>query len=652
MCGEMAKVIVLLIFLVMVNSITSADTVKYNPSDGYLINSNNFTSYKLTVPGSDPITIIESINSKPSAVQNDDKTATHTTSSDHDIESSLVHTKVMQKRNGERFSQKQLVSMISAEKQQQQQQQILLQRINDRNNDRKTSMNKTTNSSEPYQTKVKNFMNIYEDQQQQQQFDDDNDHDHYSASKNIEGGKIKHDYSPTLLHKFIKDYTEKIKYADQNTKDALSDIESTINQHKSTERSDIDQLTDDHIEEKYNNNNNNNWNDYHRKKLYQNQHKDQNPFNDKDGWVTLDAVPWSTSKVSKWHPNKDKFSSNNNYEDDDTPSGPPSYQQTFPRPPSPPPRPQYNNEDQGLDYSDNSRPSSSVTSFSSKPAIYTTYDQYRPISSDRPSYTKPQKYNYDSSSFNDRQPAYSSRPTRPHSYDNYHHSQYENNDRYPEYPSTFKPWSEDLITDTRPSNFPKTPPPPPPPRRPPTERPSAQAQDRFEYHPYSHPESGDGEWILVSTTKGYQTPSRHGQRAISFQHLIPTNNDITTVHKQVKLTVLPALSNNTFSYDDNRKPMKLSHGGMLEVESTFNTVDESVAAARRNDTMKPQKNGIKRKVYKALPLKSRISKGQDTSAVLAAVGAGMVPATVAMLMPFLGKKRKRSVDEQNNNKFI
>lgn len=27
------------------------------------------------------------------------------------------------------------------------------------------------------------------------------------------------------------------------------------------------------------------------------------PFDDKNGWVTLDPVPWSSSKISKWHPN-------------------------------------------------------------------------------------------------------------------------------------------------------------------------------------------------------------------------------------------------------------------------------------------------------------------------------------------------------------
>lgn len=534
--------------------------------------TNNFTTYQLKVPGShDPITIIEDI--------------THSSKSDDENNENVdrdSEKKMLTRRNGDHSAEKELVSLSQSAQ----------QRLNNRNQDVRATL--SFQISDP-----------------------DKSHDDASAD---DVDKKKNLYPPSLLKRFIKDYSEKIKNADESTKNALKEIEK-INQKLSnggedvtTDRMDFD--SDDEIEQKYNK-----WNDRYSHK----HHSQTSPYNDKDGWVTLEAVPWSSSKVSKWHPHGTKFNNKNSYDspvshqpgydDDDE-----KYHQAFPKPR---PTSSHYHDEFNDDYDDQP---------TTKP-VYTSYEPYRqthnrPQNSwsqnqntgyeKRPTY-KPRprpQYDYSSSSSNDQ-----------HHYDDDRHAWYDIDRNTP------KPWSQDIITDNRPSDFPY---------RSPSKRPHSADRDPTKYRPFSHPDNGNGEWVLVSTTKGYQTPKRNGKRALNLSNMQP--NDLMS-HHSVKLTVLPP-KNNTFSYD--RKPMALSHGGMLEVESSFESVEDSAALASSGNKPFHIK---KRKVYRSVPMKKGITTQDDGSAVLAAVGAGMVPATMAMLMPMVLGRRKRNVDRSFVHKY-
>lgn len=536
--------------------------------------TNNFTTYRLNVPGShDPITVIEAISHPPKLsgrpVDNMNRDA---------------EKKMLIRRNGDRFSEKELVSLSpSAE-----------QRLNNRNQDVRATLS----------------FQISDPDKSHENDDDDGDVD-----------QKKNSYSPSLLKKFIKDYSDKIKNADESTRNALKEIEkmnkkqTNADEEVTTDRMDFS--SDDEIEQKYNK-----WNDRHS-------HKPQsqtNPYNEKDGWVTLEAVPWSSSKVSKWYPNNNKFSHKNSYdsplshqpsyEDDDD-----RYHNNFPKPRPPP---NYHDEFND-DYADDNP--------TLKP-VYTSYDTHRPSqSNNRPQYSWSQNQN----TGYEQRPTYKPRPQYDYAQStsnshSHHQSPYDDdrhdlNDYYDIDRNTPKPWSQDIITDNRPSNFPY---------RSPLKRPhSSDREPDSKYRPFSHPDTGNGEWILVSTTKGYQTPKRNGKRALNFTNI--QANDLLS-HHSVKLTVLPP-KNNTFSYD--RKPMTLSHGGMLEVESSFESVEDSAALSNSGNKPLVVK---KHKVYRNVPMTKGITTSNDGPAMLAAVGAGMIPATMAMLMPMVLGRRKRSVD--------
>lgn len=95
---------------------------------------------------------------------------------------------------------------------------------------------------------------------------------------------------------------------------------------------------------------------------------------------------------------------------------------------------------------------------------------------------------------------------------------------------------------------------------------------------------------------------------------------------QVRLTVLPSL---------NGTNTTTSHGGMLEVEKTFKTVDQS--------QREYEAGRLSQKIVKKRPMRTSVVAGRPSnSAVLAAVGAGMLPATMAMMIPMMLGRKKRS----------
>lgn len=121
----------------------------------------------------------------------------------------------------------------------------------------------------------------------------------------------------------------------------------------------------------------------------------------------------------------------------------------------------------------------------------------------------------------------------------------------------------------------------------------------------------------------------------------------------MRLTVLPA---------DNSTNTTLSHGGLLEVESTLQTVEEAqrehAAKMLRLNTLKPadrvksptvvksnsRRSGEAVQVFSASP-----ADGQSKTAMLAAIGAGMIPATMAMLLPMVLGRRRRSADSDEGH---
>lgn len=109
---------------------------------------------------------------------------------------------------------------------------------------------------------------------------------------------------------------------------------------------------------------------------------------------------------------------------------------------------------------------------------------------------------------------------------------------------------------------------------------------------------------------------------------------------QVRLTVLPSV---------NGTNTTTSHGGLLEVERTFKTVDQSQKEYENN-----RKSKLQQSLFAKRPIRNTINAGNPSnSAILAAVGAGMLPATMAMMIPMmLGRRRRKKRDLQNINSHL
>ncbi|XP_043466467.1 uncharacterized protein LOC122501223 isoform X2 [Leptopilina heterotoma] len=374
-----------------------------------------------------------------------------------------------------------------------------------------------------------------------------------------------------------------------------------------------------------------------------------NSHDDRNGWVTLDAVPWSKSKISKWQANN------------------PTSQRPWP----------------------DSKPWDKPNSGKPWPSDYTS----RPTYENNKPWLKPnwQEQSGEKPWLSDRpKPSQSMRPYIDRYEENPEQAQTwppeNNNNNKPSwnrYPDKYRP-TGDIITDERPSNFPSNW------DRPQMSKPSYTFPDRFtikneednwktqnyndrhdkyrpsdsndrphfsQYQylnerPANHPASGDGEWILLSTNRGY---SKSRQRSIKIDSIKPEGltivngtkiqnskvdeNDppvpVMTSKRQVRLTVLPSV---------NGTNTTTSHGGLLEVERTFKTVDQSQKEYENN-----RKSKLQQSLFAKRPIRNTINAGNPSnSAILAAVGAGMLPATMAMMIPMmLGRRKKR--DLQNNS---
>lgn len=605
---------VLFINFLSIFKVSLLETVHFTNSANKILRANNYTTYKVEVPNGDPITIIEANtplinknikfdeveNSKYSINQNRDN-KNHVM----DLKTSLSMTVTPHKNNDE------YENLPSGEEE-------------------SVTSDYSSNSSPEY---------VH----------------HQHTMKTV--------YSPELLQKFLKDYANKIHSTEPasqppptqesitqvNYADTMEDKYESIEAEEEDGNRRVSNINEskehdgpNHVQERKR----------HRPGDKSNY---EHPYNKNNGWVTLEAVPWSKSKVSKWQSSVKPYGTQNNYNYQSNSNNAP-----YQRPPRPPP---YNYEEDNED------------------------DYYSSHKPSRPTYQNNQYYGGGSSSHNkpNPEPLYSH-----HSQQSSHHSSSFNNNYDNDYRPS-RPNQPEIITDNRPANFPNqntyessydyNPNRPNSydsrPNRPYNDNPYSSGPSYNPYsnkdgpHPLSYPNGGgDGEWVLVSTTKGYQFPKRHGQRAMMFQAQNGISGTDTrkndnkgiitaaasqqyetsvsikpsfqvgptkTTQQQVKLTVLPLFTKKNENkpyqgHQQNYNNMEVgvykpsNYNGVIETEPSTQTIEESVAAtATANKVNSSPGNAQKTtKKTKRKQMKNyavmRKNPGGDSTAVLAAVG--------------------------------
>lgn len=553
-----------------------AETIHFTNSPGHLVGSKNFTTYKLHVKNSEPITIIEA---SKEVLPNDADEQASGADYGHNSNDRMDYGNNSGDDDRNVFVTKKLVASLGA-----------------------------SHQAEPLKThEMHESLGLVVDANPDESPAITRNEYKVNGVETVNGVGIKKlVYSPILLKKFVKEYTEKLKNADIGTKNAIQAISEKINSNKSdadvAEKVSNASTSEIEPEQKYNYNSFHDSYDSHRNRRPTS--SGNNAYKDRDGWVTLEAVPWSSSSVSKWY-----AYGNKNKDDRRRPSsgGYGSGSSHFERPYASASRPDkfpYDNDDDEY----YGRPRPGHIDRDSRPNVYSTWTKPQPI--DRP--PRPQ-YNYgDSGMFNSGGDKFFDRPSGSSGGSSH----------------SGRPWQDDIITDNGPSNFPGS---------------SSgsgshsssgyydvkhhnddfdDSDDGDHYRPsgssihasyQSRPNEGNGEWVLISTTKGYQVPSghrQHGKRAMSLsQSAVTLNVPQIVAHKAVKLTVLPAIGsepakhkNSTFSTDIDKPPtMITSHGGLLEVDATDQTIDEHVKATSHGwpngpkHANKPAKGAVKRR---------------------------------------------------------
>ncbi|CAH2041547.1 unnamed protein product, partial [Iphiclides podalirius] len=346
---------------------------------------------------------------------------------------------------------------------------------------------------------------------------------------------------------------------------------------------------------------------WNRLKVKQHKH----PFDDKDGWVTLEPVAWSTSKISKWKPNVKKQKPNHWNEDEESIPSDDRLTASL-------------DTDTRYNYPQSKPTLSRPGYINNKLHLPSDYDTELPS---KPTWARPQPSpsNFQSSWAPDES-------RRPHK----HNCDY--NENYPNEDSTHYEMEDPVMIDPRPSKFPydyealhqsTT-------QKRPYRRPTMYGgmSDTDDDDRSSRPPHGDGQWVLLSTTKGYRNKKR--QRSLNPMDTENTDYPSVTSHQAVALTVLPV--------DDKHTNMTTSHGGLLEVERSFQTVEESkLDMDKKNDleVLASQPTPVRNKIIRKKVVPNNLP---DSSTVFAAVGAGMLPATMAMVVPMMLGRRRRKRD--------
>ncbi|XP_076656234.1 uncharacterized protein LOC143360921 isoform X2 [Halictus rubicundus] len=307
-------------------------------------------------------------------------------------------------------------------------------------------------------------------------------------------------FNPDMLNKFLEEYVSKIKGSTEKypkypfrvvkpaepllleVDESTTQSTSATHEHETNYDANVENTTsaEDALSQALNDT------------LKRNKFYGANSYEDRNGWVTLEAIPWSKSKISKWQATA-------------------TTQRPWP-------------EAKPWEKPGMGKP------WASDYAVRPIYENNKPWYQEKPTEIPWQKL--------------TSRPT-------YYSDKNEENQAQkwpPERPSwnkyTDRP-NSDIITDNRPANFPSTwnrPPQPtkpsyqfidrytdknqaeenndwhdfPPNRyedrpRPTTERPGFSQYQYVNNHPQSYPGNSDGQWVLLSTNRGY---SKSRQRSI------------------------------------------------------------------------------------------------------------------------------------------
>lgn len=405
----------LFVNILSVIQVSLLETVHFTNSPNKILRANNYTTYKVEVPNGDPITIIEA-------------------------NSPLIDKKI-------KFNQAENSATAKYTVHHDRKKQVV---------DLETSLSMTVTPNHNYHDKYENSAALAASEEESVT----NDYSNLSLERNRNRNTMKTVYSPELLQKFLKDYASKIhspsahssneavqkydhddrhyeqlehasgsielpnsneaikgdKYASIETSDDEREPEDGNRRVSITNEDDKNESTDLHdIQQRKNYRPNGNYNNHH-------------PFNKNSGWVTLDAVPWSKSKVSKWQ-SHNKYGSQSNYNY-------PNYNNNQ-RPPYRPPN------DYELDYNNGNN----------------NDDYYAPPKPSRPTYHNNQFYG---AGLQHQSGSHSNRPPPPQppqdtwfQSSSSHHSHnsspynFERPDNGPH-----RPHQSDIITDNRPSNFP------------------------------------------------------------------------------------------------------------------------------------------------------------------------------------------------------
>ncbi|XP_050475198.1 uncharacterized protein LOC126866098 isoform X2 [Bombus huntii] len=249
--------------------------------------------------------------------------------------------------------------------------------------------------------------------------------------------------------------------------------------------------------------------------LKRNKYYGANSHEDRNGWVTLEAIPWSKSKISKWQATPSTQRPWPEVKPWDKPSiGKPWASDYSVRPIYENNKPWYEKPKPTWPENTNEKPWQKPTT---RPAYYT----------EKPEETQAQKWPPERPSWNN----YSDRP------------------------------NSDIITDNRPANFPSNWNRPQPTKpsyqyldryadknqgeesndwhdfptrfddrlRPPTERPGFSQYQYVNNHPQSYPGNGDGQWVLLSTNRGY---SKSRQRSMKIDSIGQVQNVTKSVDRK------------------------------------------------------------------------------------------------------------------------
>lgn len=338
------------------------------------------------------------------------------------------------------------------------------------------------------------------------------------------------------------------------------------------------------------------WNLVQQQDSQQNSGGPKNPYDDRRGWVTLEPMAWSSSHIQKWEPNN--------------------------RPTWPPP-PQDHGGQSG----------------------YSPWASNRPVQ--RPSgggggggYQQPQQQHH--SDWTTERPWI--RPTYDYSPKPQYGGGGGGGSHYSPKPPTshgsqqsFYGWNnnnaeQDIITDGKPGQFPADA------YHKPWNGGGDYGQTAPSYGPRPTEAEGDGQWVLLSSTKGYSIPHRPNRRSLARSISVDAVNrpaEATSSSKRtVRLMVLPP--------DKDSQNVTTSHGGMIQVDVSGKSVDQEqreYAAAR---ALKGTATAVDSDVQVFAADRSTGAADDDRRAVLAAVSAGMLPAaTMAMFLPMMVASRKR-----------